>query len=84
MSRYRFRRPLAKAYTLSEQLDDVQWDYLMRGVQATGGPRLRHGSVTFVKHSKRSWGWPLRARPRWKGMRASWRYDRDRPWLRRS
>lgn len=81
MGRYRFRRPLAQAYTLTEALEDAQWDYLMRGVHPTGGPRLRQGTVTFIRHSKRNWGWPLRARPRWKTMRASWRHDRDRPWL---
>lgn len=83
MGRYRFRRPLAQGLTLTEALEDAQWDYLMRGVHPTHGPRLRRGTVTFIRHSTRSWGWAPRARPRFKRMRASWRHDRERPRLRR-
>ena len=70
---------LLKAESLDDQLGENQWDYLMWNVQPIGGPRLRKGTVLFIKHSahgRRMLGWPLRYRPRWRAVRIPWRWDR--------
>lgn len=79
MTEFRRRLGYVQEFTLHEQLDDNQWDYLMWNVHPIGGPRLRRGTVTFIKHGvtgRPSLGWPLRRRPRWRGVRVSWRWDR--------
>lgn len=77
MSRYRFRRPLAPASSLAEQLGEEQWEYLNWRVQGTHRAKLRRGTVLFIKHAaggRPSLGWAPSARPRWRGLRVSWRY----------
>lgn len=76
--RYRFRRPLAQATSLKDQLAEEQWDYLNWRVRGTHRSKLRKGTVLFIKHAaggRPHLGWPPAQRPRWHRLRTHWRFQ---------